>query len=213
MNLPTRATSLDGEIASHQVMIKTPRQRHKAPCSAFQEAGTAPQQSHKPPSPYGEPQKRPDGQIQRRAEENAVRRMNTPRQFTEIHTGIANGKNTQKRKTYACDQKADCRGNRIYPRILPHEDRKYQISRPENNANSMSPIAMNALFVFSPIEIFLSAILQNTRELQPLPQVDMHFVCYVRNIISHFPLIINHFFNISPSAFRRPLFRKRHAFP
>lgn len=57
----------------------------------------------------------------------------------------------------------------------------------------MSPIAMNALFVFSPIEIFLSAILQNTRELQPLPQVDMHFVCYVRNIISHFPLIINHF--------------------
>ena len=57
--------------------------------------------------------------------------MNTPRQFTEIHTGIANGKNTQKRKTYARDQKADCRGNRIYPRVLPHEDRKYQISRPE----------------------------------------------------------------------------------
>ena len=50
--------------------------------------------------------------------------MNTPRQFTEIHTGIANGKNTQKRKTYARDQKADCRGNRIYPRVLPHEDRK-----------------------------------------------------------------------------------------
>ena len=29
MNLPTRATSLDGEIASHQVMIKTPRQNIK----------------------------------------------------------------------------------------------------------------------------------------------------------------------------------------
>ena len=99
------------------------------------------------------------------------------------------------------------------PAFCPMKTGNIKFPAPKNNANSMSPIAMNALFVFSPIEIFLSAILQNTRELQPLPQVDMHFVCYVRNIISHFPLIINHFFNISPSAFRRPLFRKRHAFP
>ena len=99
------------------------------------------------------------------------------------------------------------------PAFCPMKTGNIKFPAPKNNANSMSPIAINALFVFSPIKIFLSAILQNTRELQPLPQVDTHFVCYVRNIISHFPLIINHFFNISPSVFRRPPFRKRHAFP
>ena len=89
---------------------------------------------------------------------------------------------------------------------------KIKFPAPKNNANSMSPIAMNALFVFSPIEIFLSAILRKTRlsGISTTPSSEFtHFVCYVRNIISHFPLIINYFFNIPPSASRQPLSRKQ----
>ena len=119
MNLPTRATSLDGEIASHQVMIKTPRQNIKPHAPHFRRQVLRHSNLICHRRRTGSRKKRADGQVQRRAEENAVRRMNTPCQFTEIHTGIANGKNTQKRKTYARDQKADCRGNRIYPRVLP----------------------------------------------------------------------------------------------
>lgn len=119
MNLPTRATSLDGEIASHQVMIKTPRQNIKphAPHFRRQVLRHSNLISHRRRT--GSRKKRSDGQVQRRAEENAVRQMNTPRQFTEIHTGVANGKNTQKRKTYACDQKPIVAGIVFTPAFCP----------------------------------------------------------------------------------------------
>lgn len=89
------------------------------------------------------------------------------------------------------------------PAFCPMKTGNIKFPAPKNNANSMSPIAINALFVFSPIEIFLSAILQIqiTRELQQLPQADTHFVCYVRNIISHFHPIINHFFQYFSTCF------------
>lgn len=57
--------------------------------------------------------------------------MNTPCQFTEIHTGIANGKNTQKRKTYARDQKPIVAGIVFTPAFCPMKTGKIKFPAPK----------------------------------------------------------------------------------